>query len=480
MAVGSTGEGGGAQTAVVARVPLRRGVVQAGPLAVAGLLANGGSLLVTIVLARVLSPYGYGTLNQLLGVFFVVSTPGSALLVAVVRRVASWHAGDGSVADWARRLHRQAAWALVACVVVLAVAGPALGVLLGRDDPAGLDAIALAGAVWVALCVDRGLLQARRAYRTLSWNLLTEGALRTALMIAAGVAGLGVAGVAGGVLLAEIGTATQARVMVGRPWRELRPKPGRRRRPRATAFLSRRDVAAAVVALAAIALLQNADVIVMGREGPHRAGAYAAVSVSSKVLVFLALVVGGYLLPEAAHAWRAGAHALRQLSVAVALVGVPAALLLVIAAMVPQRFLTLFFSGRYVAAASAFLPLAGAMACLALAVLLTVYLLAVGDRRVALLLVAAGIVATAAVAMAHGDPRATAVADLAVQGALVALAGAELVMVHRRRAAALVGAPEPVTARMPGGTLGPGASRRRIRLGDERSPMSGGSGGSEG
>lgn len=470
------------------RASLRHGVLQAGPLAVAGLLANGGSLLVTVVLARVLASDDYGTLNQLLGVFFVVSTPGSALLVAVVRRVASWQAGDGDVAEWAGSLHRRAGWALGACAAVLAAVGPALATLLGRHDPAGLDAIALAGAVWVALCVDRGLLQARRAYRTLSWNLLTEGALRTVLMVAAGVAGLGVTGVAVGVLLAEIGTAAQVRTMAVRPWRAPRSRAWwerptvrlggwvrtgiprvlghgretvrrgwssgpanrhwiqdryegrlqRRHRDRLgrAIFLSGRDVVAAAIALMAIALLQNVDVIVMGKEGPHRAGAYAAVSVSSKVLVFLALVVGGYLLPEAAHAWRDGRHALRQLSVSVALVEVPAALLAGVAALAPRRFLIVFFSGRYAGAASAFLPLAGAMACLSMVVLFTMYLLAVGDRRVAVLLVAAGGAATAAVAMAHGDPWATAIADLAAQGALVVLAGAELAVVHRRLGAA--------------------------------------------
>lgn len=455
MAVGSRVDERGAGTTGPSRVSLRHGVVQAGPLAVAGVLANGGSLLVTVVLARVLTSHSYGTLNQLLGVFFVVSTPGSALLVAVVRRLASWQAADGNTAAWARGLHRRAAWALAACVVALAAGGSSLASLLGRHDPAGLDAIALAGAVWVALCIDRGLLQARREYRKLSVNLLTEGALRTAFMVVAGAAGLGVTGVAVGVLVAELGTAVQVRLMAVRPWRDVgawreagasRDSSGWRRPWARTRWrrlqrgvaghglgdglLSRGDVIAAVVALAAIALLQNIDVIVMGKEGPRQAGAYAAVSVSSKVLVFLALVVGGYLLPEAAHAWRDGAHALRQLSVSLLLVEVPGLILAGIAVLVPRWFLTVFFSARYVAAAQAFLPLAGAMVCLSAVVLLTMYLLAVGDRRIAALLVVAAAAATAAVALAHGSPRTTAVADLAVQGALGALAVAELVVVH--------------------------------------------------
>lgn len=122
----------------------------------------------------------------------------------------------------------------------------------------------------------------------------------------------------------------------------------------------------------------------MGGEDPRAAGAYAAVSVACKSLVFVSLVVAGYLLPEAAISWREGGHALRQLCVAGALDGVRAAVLV------------------------------GA---------------------------AAGAVATTiAVVAAHGVPRSTAVADLAVQAALASLAAAELVRAHRRHAGASLAA----------------------------------------
>ncbi len=420
------------------RAPLRAALSQAGPLAAAGLAANAGSVVVTVVLARLLAGPGYGALNQLTGLFFVVSTPGSAVLVAVVRRLARSETRDGGVAAWAARVRRRALWALLGFSVATVSAGPLLSAALGhRRDQAGVDFIVVAGAVWVFVCVDRGILQAGRAYRALSGNLLIEGGLRTALMLAGGAAGLGVAGVAGGVLVAEVATAAHARRLADRTWRPaLTPSPSLTPRPRPAPALSpwpaAADLLGAVVALAAVALLQNADVIVMGREGPGSAGAYAAVSVSAKVLVFLAVVVGGYLLPEAALCWRSGAHALHQLLVSLALVAGPAAVLLAVAAAAPRRFLALFFSARYVAAAPAFLPLALAMACLSAVVLATMYLLAVGDRWVVALLVAGAAAAVAATAAAHGSPSLTAEADLVVQAVLATLVAAELLRVHRR------------------------------------------------
>lgn len=426
------------------RARLRAGLLQAGPLAAAGIAANLGSVVVTVVLARLFDARGYGALNQLTGLFFVVSTPGSAVLVAVVRRVASWRASEGDVRAWAAAVRRRALWGLAALAAAALAAGPFLSAALGRHDQVGVDCIVVAGGTWVLLCVDRGVLQAHRSYGTLSANLLTEGGLRTALMLGAGAVGFGVAGVAAAVLLAEAGTALQARRMAEGSWPpapeadglEVPGAPGRPAAGPSRRLLTpgARDLVTALVALGAIAVLQNVDVIVMGREGPGAAGAYAAISVSSKALVFVALVVGGYLLPEAAIRWRAGGHALGQLGVTLAVLAGPAAVLLAVAALVPRRFLEIFFSARYAEAAAAFAPLALAMVCLSVLVVVTLYLLAVGDRWVVVLLVAGAGAATVATAAAHGVPDATALADLGVQAALTAAAALEMARVHRRRA----------------------------------------------
>ena len=98
---------------------MRAGLLQAGPLAAAGVLANGASVVLTVALARLLSPHSYGVLNQLTGLYLILSMPGSAVVVAVVRRVTVWHE-DGSghlVRRWAGRVHRQCT------LVVLALGG---------------------------------------------------------------------------------------------------------------------------------------------------------------------------------------------------------------------------------------------------------------------------------------------------------------------------------------------------------------------
>ena len=66
---------------------LRAGLLEAGPLAAAGVIANGANVIVTVAVARLLSVHSYGVLIQLTGLFLILSLPGSAVVVAVVRRV---------------------------------------------------------------------------------------------------------------------------------------------------------------------------------------------------------------------------------------------------------------------------------------------------------------------------------------------------------------------------------------------------------
>jgi O-antigen/teichoic acid export membrane protein len=427
----------------VAADSVRAGILQAGPLAIAGLVANGANVIVTVLLARLLTTRGYGELNVLTGLFLIVSMPGSAVIVAVVRRVTAWRGGRSAhlVQRWARRMHRRAMLAVAVFAVVVVAAGGQLARLLNQHDAAGVDAILIAGAVWILLCIDRGLLQAHRSYRTLAVNLLVEGGVRTVAMLALVGAGLGPSGAAAGVLVAEVVTAIHARVMADRVWGAEARAEGRRwvapDEQDAAARAERRvliaDLVTAFIALAMTALLQNVDVIVLGREAPALSGSYAAVSVASKALVFGAIVLGGYLLPEAAIRWREGGHALRQLAVTFLLLGIPAVILLVVALAAPHLLLSLVFSSRYLGAEAAFLPLVLAMVCLSVTVVLTMYLLAVGRRWITGLLVVGAVAATVAVAAAHGVPKNTARADLAVQASLAVVTVVGFVLVHHRR-----------------------------------------------
>jgi O-antigen/teichoic acid export membrane protein len=173
---------------------------------------------------------------------------------------------------------------------------------------------------------------------------------------------------------------------------------------------------APVVALALIAVLQNIDVIVVKHVAEkHAAGAYAAAAVIAKGVIWVAVGLGLYLLPEAARRTRMGQDArpvlVRTLAL-VAVVSAPAALLYVVAA---RPLLILVFGKAYVSGAGALPVLAIAMSLLACAYLSVQYLLAL-ERANFLWALAVAAIAEPLVLQAIGS-RLTAVAVglLAVQ-----------------------------------------------------------------
>jgi O-antigen/teichoic acid export membrane protein len=429
---------------------MRAGLLQAGPLAVAGVVANGASVVLTVALARLLSPHSYGVLNQLTGLYLILSMPGSAVVVAVVRRVTVWHE-DGTghlVRRWAGRVHRQCTLVVLVWAVIVFTSRHGVAVLLNQQSGIGIAAILTAAAFFVLLSLDRGLLQAHRAYQPLAVNLLVEMGVRVVAVLALVAAGFGPSGAAIGILIGEVVAATQARWASVRAWSgglgprlldaaggwvaAVRPDAllGGQRSVRRTVVA---DLVVASVCLSMVAVLQNIDVLVVGRDNPSHSGAYAAVSVTSKAIVFGAVVLGGYLLPEAAIRWRQGGHALRQLAVVLVFLAIPSVLLLAVAVVAPEQFLEIFFHHDYTSAADALAPLVLAMIMLSVTVVLTMYLLAVGRRWVASVLVGGAVALTLAVLAVHGAPLATAYVDVAVQAGVLLVIVCGFAVVHRVR-----------------------------------------------
>jgi O-antigen/teichoic acid export membrane protein len=441
---------------------------RASPLAFAGVAANAANVIVTVAIAHLLTSRDYGSLGQLLVLFLVLSMPGSAVLVAVVRRVTAWEmAGQAyRIKPWATKVRRWGAVGLALLALVAWLSRSWIASLLSLPSPEGVAEFLIAGGAWGLLSFERGLIQANRNYTGLAWNLSVEAGVRTTLTVALIGIGLAVEG-AGLALLASMGAAiAHAR------WVEERTRPAPALPPDEEVELEdeagpgaapspvlpvesgdadalpttvvaahdwavgRRhlalDLVAALVALFFLATLQGLDVEIVGRDAPHAVGSYNAISVACKAVVFLAIVLSGYLLPEAVVRWRRGSHALSQLGVALALVAAPVVVLAILAAAVPDEMLRVLFGPDKVRAAPAFATLALAMGCLAASTLFTYYLLGIGRRRVLGILAVATVLTVTLVNAAHGHAVSTARAELACQGVLALILAGLVVSATRR------------------------------------------------
>ena len=209
---------------------MRSGLRDAGPLALAGFAANGANVVVTVLVAAAHNSWIWraGTVDEPLS-HRVYAGHRRGRRRGSPRHGIGCHGTQRGCDDrrvpCARTDHRGGG-RNGDCRFVgegPACAEPSIPV------PLGVFAIIVAGAVWVLLSLDRGLLQARRRYRALSVNLLVEGGTRTAAVLCFVGCGMGVAGVAWGFLLAEVVTAIHARLGSGpcmgsrRPTRPAQP-----------------------------------------------------------------------------------------------------------------------------------------------------------------------------------------------------------------------------------------------------------------
>ncbi len=409
------------------------GIFQAGPLAVGGLIANALNVVATVVVARLLTTSQYGGIAQLLGLYFVLSMPGSALLVSVVRRItAMTTSGQGAEAQaWTARLYRKAAFGVaIWSVVSIAVEGPVSHALRLPDDGAVAMTMIAAG-FWLLLCLDRAILQSHRRYAGLGLSLIIEIGVRTVLVLTFAELGWGIWGYALGLLIGEVVAAAQARVAGRQAWgyaTQAALPSDQSSQLRALSV----DLTAALTGFALLGVLQNADIILVGRLNHSNSGSYAAISVASKALVFGAILLGSYILPEASIRWHRGGHALRQLGVTLVFFLIPTLVLLFVAIAVPKQFLTLFFGARLAGGAPAFATLVGGMACLGATVVLTNYLLGAARRWIVAFLGIGVVFLLLLIHAAHGGIMGTARAELLVQGTVALSVLVAFVIVHLR------------------------------------------------
>jgi glycosyltransferase involved in cell wall biosynthesis/O-antigen/teichoic acid export membrane protein len=344
-------------------------------MAAATMANNALAVIFTVLFARLLGAEDYGSLAALVSTFVILAVPGSALQVAVAREVALGRlAVAETLAVWRRRL-------LIGGAVVTAVAvllREPIADLIAVEEAWAAAATAPTAALWILLSVERGALQGVHSYKPVAWSLVLEATGRLAFGVLLVGAGLGVSGAYLGTPLSFLATA------LGLWWI------GRHRLAGVSGQSTRRlwDLVGgawpAVAGLFLIAVLQNVDVIMVKRQiGGDEAGAYAAAAVAAKAVVWLAIGIGLYLLPEATRAARHGQDPRPVLMRALGVVGAVALPMLLVYALAPATVLRLAFGPETVVAADALFVLGCAMTLLAVGYLGVQYMLALG--RVAFL-----------------------------------------------------------------------------------------------
>ena len=353
----------------------RFGALMSGALTVAfaGLIANVLNLGVSFLIARRLNPSDYGAYSQLMGMFFIVALPGSALSVAVIRRATFYlvQNDEDLIHRWQRRLNHRILRLAIGFSLIALLGSLFIAQWLGHRSWLAVWVNTLAAITWAILNVDRALLQSRQRYSALATNFILEGFTRTIFMVL--LSPFGVTGIVLGLLVGIGLTRLHARRLVG-------TKRVDREGPELERTGITGDLLIALATLALLATLQFLDVLLVGRYQGGVAGSYSAISQVAKTLVYGAIILGSFLLPETALADRRGRDAYRQLGLAGGLLLIPATVLLGVSEAMPKWLLTTVFGARYASEWSSMTSLVLAMTFLAGSTLLATYLLGSGRR----------------------------------------------------------------------------------------------------
>jgi O-antigen/teichoic acid export membrane protein len=401
-------------------------------LAGAMIANNVIALGATIVFARLLSDShggGYGSLAALVSYFLILSVFGQALQVATAREGVLGHLGVGAelvatTRRWSRSL--LAFTVLLGVVSVLARVPIADAVGVRHDQWAAALGLPAAG-LWLWLSTLAGTLQGIGEYRDVSISLIGQQAVRLPVGALLAAAGLGVFGAFAGSSVAFLamgtwclwrirrhGEAAEAALAV--PRSQADPAA-----PRLIVHLRR--AWAPIIGLIVIAVLQNIDIIAAKhRFSTSMATSYGAVAVAAKVLIWVAMGAGFYLVPEVSRRRANGGDPRPILARALCIVAVCAVPVLLLYAFAAHLLIRVGFGADHTGASGSLLVLGLAFTALAATYLAVQYLLAL--HRTWFLAPLALVAVAEPILLLHASRRptgfATVVLGIQIAGAVIA------------------------------------------------------------
>ncbi len=392
---------------------------------------NALALVATVIFARLIGDYG--SLAALLAYLLILTVVGQAMQVATARDgvLGQLGVGEGLLATLRSWTWSMAAFTVLVTVVSILLRQPIANLVGVKHFSWAAAAGIPAACVYLEVSLLRGALQGVGDYKAVGLSLIGEQGARLVFGTVLAVVGLGVAGAYLGSLVAYVlMSAYCARVLVKRV-RGTTAVPATEALPTRAARAARglwthvRRAWVPIAGLAIIQLLQNIDLIAAKhRFSSDLASSYAATAVAAKVLIWVAMGAGFYLVPECSRRRAEGQDTRGVLLQTVGILALCAIPVLLIFALAAHPLLALVFGPRRATASDALLPLGAAFTVLAATYLAVQYMLALKRTAFLVVLGAVAVAEAPLLLQAPRDPASFAAVVLAVQavGAVVAFA----------------------------------------------------------
>jgi O-antigen/teichoic acid export membrane protein len=421
---------------------------KAAGLAGAMIANNVLALVSTIVFARLLSDYG--SLAALISYFLILSVAGQALQVATAREGVLGHlgVGPGLIATLRRWTRSMLVFTAVITFISIALQDP-IAQLVGVKTTWAAAIGLPAGCLWLELSILRGALQGVGDYKSVGLSLVGEQGVRLVTGAALAAAGLSVTGAYLGTPLSFIAVGVYCAIHLRRYAVAYPPEAAADTAPPVAALSLWSHVKRAwapIAGLIVIAVLQNIDIIAAKHRfsNSSTATSYAAVAVAAKVLIWVAIGAGFYLVPEVSRRRSEGEDTRPVLVRTLGIILVAAIPCLLIFAFAAHPLITAVFGASKASAWKSLLPLGGAFTVLACTYLAVQYMLALKRTWFLIAIAAVAVAEPVLLLQASRKPAGFAAVVLGIQavGALLAFS----IALWRRDNAppATAASPEPV------------------------------------
>jgi O-antigen/teichoic acid export membrane protein len=322
-------------------------------------------------------------------------------------------------------------WFTLALTVVSILLRNPIAQAVGVKKDQWAAAIGLpAGCLWLELSILRGALQGVGDYKSVGLSLIGEQATRLVVGAALAAAGLGVTGAYLGTPLSFIAMGVYCALQLRRYADVVAgtaPQVNRVVEAALELWTHVRRAWAPIGGLIVIAVLQNIDIIA----AKHRfngtkdlASSYAATAVAAKVLIWVAIGAGFYLVPEVSRRRAAGQDTRPVLARALGIILVCAVPVLLIFAVAAKPLLRAAFGPHRLLASNSLLVLGVAFTVLAATYLAIQYMLALKRTWFLVLIGAVAVAEPILLLQASRKPEGFAAVVLAIQavGAVLAFA----------------------------------------------------------
>jgi O-antigen/teichoic acid export membrane protein len=430
---------------------------KAAGLAGAMIVNNVVALGSTVVFARLLTGDRYGSLAALVSYFLILSVVGQALQVATAREGVLGHLGVGAglIATLKRWTRSMAIFTAVMTVISILLRNPiASAVGVTKDQWAAALGLP-AGCLWLLLSILRGALQGVGDYKNVGLSLIGEQSVRLVTGAVLAAVGLSVFGAYLGTPISFVVMCLYCAYYLRRYAAQTEAateaatgSPAAPAEATINLWTHVKRAWAPIAALVVIAVLQNIDIIAAKHRfsGVHNlSSSYAATAVAAKVLIWVAIGAGYYLVPEVSRRRAAGEDTRPVLGKALGIILVCAVPVLLIFAFGSHPLLKAAFGSNRLLAENSLFILGIAFTALAATYLAVQYMLAM--RRTWFLIPLAVIAAAEPAVLLLGGSKkptefAAVVLGVQVVGALVSF-GLALRPERPARASAATVQPEP-------------------------------------